>query len=128
MAAPRELIRPSRGTLSIGDGSTLTAASRPPRSDEAESRPSASARKRIRQNASHRARNRWTRSGYRQQIKDFRELVLHGSVDDAEKKLGEVYKTLDQAASTPALHKNTASRYKSRLAAKLNEKKSAASA
>ena len=88
---------------------------------------SVSARKRIRQNASHRARNRWTKAGYREQIKNYRELILHGSVEDAEAKLGEVYKTLDQAASTPALHKKTASRYKSRLAAKLNEKKAAAS-
>ena len=88
---------------------------------------SPSAKKRIRQNAKSRARNRWTKAGYRAAIKQYRETILHGSVEEAETQLQSIYKTLDQAASTPALHKNTASRYKSRLAAKLNEKKSAAS-
>lgn len=87
---------------------------------------SASAKKRIRQNVKSRARNRWVKSGYRTKIKDFREAILHGTVEEAETQLAGIYKDLDQAASTPALHKNTASRYKSRLAAKLNEKKAAA--
>ncbi|MEM6459272.1 MAG: 30S ribosomal protein S20 [Planctomycetota bacterium] len=87
---------------------------------------SPSARKRIRQNDRSRARNRWIKADYRRQIKDYREAILHGSVEDAETQLKGIYKTLDQAASTPALHKNTASRYKSRLAAKLNEKKAGA--
>lgn len=84
---------------------------------------SLSAKKRIRQNVKARARNRWRNVTYRTQIKDFRELILHGSVEDSEKKLQEIYKTLDQTASTSAMHKNTASRYKSRLAAQLNAKK-----
>lgn len=84
---------------------------------------SLSAKKRIRQNVKARARNRWRKAGYRTQIKDYRELILHGTVEDAEAKLREIYKTLDQVASTPAMHKNTASRYKSRLAAQLNGKK-----
>jgi len=84
---------------------------------------SLSAKKRIRQNVKSRARNRWRNVTYRTQIKDFRELILHGSVEDSEKKLQEIYKTLDQTASTSAMHKNTASRYKSRLAAQLNAKK-----
>ena len=87
---------------------------------------SLSAKKRIRQNASHRARNRWRKGRYREAISEYRETILHGSVEDAEKQLTGIYKLLDQIASTPALHKNTASRYKSRLAAKLNEKKQAA--
>lgn len=86
---------------------------------------SLSAKKRIRQNASHRARNRWRKSRYREAISEYRETILHGTVEDAEKQLTGIYKLLDQVASTPALHKNTASRYKSRLAAKLNEKKTA---
>lgn len=86
---------------------------------------SESAKKRIRQNVRSRARNRWVKAGYRTAIKDYRETILHGTVDEAETQLKGIYKMLDQAASTPALHKNTASRYKSRLAAKLNEKKAA---
>lgn len=84
---------------------------------------SLSAKKRARQNIKRRALNRWRNTNYRTQIKDFRELILHGSVEDAEAKLQGLYKTLDQTASTPAMHKNTASRYKSRLAAQLNAKK-----
>ena len=86
----------------------------------------ASAKKRIRQNFKSRARNRWRKTNYRDAIKDYRELILHGSVAECEAKLKEIYKMLDQTASTSALHKNTASRYKSRLAAKLNTKKAAA--
>jgi small subunit ribosomal protein S20 len=87
---------------------------------------SISAKKRIRQNAKHRARNRWRNSNYREAIKEYRETILHGSVDDAQKQLDGIYKLLDQTASTPAMHPNTAARYKSRLAAKLNEKKAEA--
>ncbi|MEM9753349.1 MAG: 30S ribosomal protein S20 [Planctomycetota bacterium] len=87
---------------------------------------SVSAKKRIRQNASHRARNRWRKGNYRTEIKAFHELVLHGSVEDTEAKLKDIYKMLDQTASTPAMHKNTAARYKSRLTARLNSKKASA--
>ena len=87
---------------------------------------SVSAKKRIRQNATHRARNRWRKQRYRTAIKDFHELVLHGSVEDTEQKLQGLYKMLDQVASTSAMHKNTAARYKSRLAARLNAKRQAA--
>lgn len=87
---------------------------------------SLSAKKRIRQNVKRRALNRWRKADYRNAIKDYRELIQHGSVEDAEAKLKELYKTLDQTASTPAMHKNTASRYKSRLSALLNKKRAEA--
>lgn len=87
---------------------------------------SLSAKKRIRQNVKRRALNRWRKADYRVAIKDYRELILHGSVADAQAKLNEIYKMLDQAAATPAMHRNTASRYKSRLSAKLNEKSAVA--
>jgi small subunit ribosomal protein S20 len=89
---------------------------------------SLSAKKRIRQNAKARARNRWRKRGVRDLVKDFNELILHGSADDAEAKLREIYKEVDQVASTSTMHKNTASRYKSRLATRLNQKKAAATA
>ncbi|MEM1354607.1 MAG: 30S ribosomal protein S20 [Planctomycetota bacterium] len=84
---------------------------------------SLSAKKRIRQNAKCRARNRWRKASYRDAIKDYRELILHGSVEESETKLKEIYKLLDQTAPTPAMHRNTASRYKSRLSAQLNKKR-----
>jgi len=84
---------------------------------------STSARKRVRQNLTHRARNRWRKDRVRTAVKAYREAILHGSVEDCEKQLKGLYKLLDQVASTAAMHRNTASRQKSRLAAKLNEKK-----
>lgn len=87
---------------------------------------SLSARKRIRQNATHRARNRWRKGRIHDAVRAYRETIQHGSVKDAEKQLQAIYKLLDQVASTPALHKNTAARYKSRLTTKLNQKKKAA--
>lgn len=86
---------------------------------------SLSAKKRIRQNVKHRARNRWRKDRYRTAIKEYSEVLLHGSVEDAQQKLSGLYKLLDKVAATPAMHQNTASRYKSRLTAKLNAKKAA---
>ena len=87
---------------------------------------SVSAKKRIRQNQKRRALNRWRKNEYRTSIKEYRELLLHGSIEETEAKLSEIYKQLDQAASTPTLHKNTAARYKSRLAQRLQQKRAAA--
>ena len=86
------------------------------------------AKKRIRQNAKHRARNRWRKGRYRDAIKQYRQAIQHGSVEDAQEKLNGIYKLLDQVAATSTLHKNTAARYKSRLSARLNVKKAAAGA
>ncbi|QDU32932.1 30S ribosomal protein S20 [Poriferisphaera corsica] len=86
---------------------------------------SLSAKKRIRQNIRSRAVNRWRKRSYREAIKEYHELILHGSVEQCEAKLTEIYKVLDQTASTSAMHKKTASRYKGRLAVKLNKKKAA---
>ena len=82
----------------------------------------ASAKKRVRQNATRRALNRWRKGKFREAIKTFNETVLHGSADDAKKQLQGLYKLLDQVAATKTIHKNTASRYKSRLTARLNRK------
>ena len=87
---------------------------------------SLSAEKRNRQNIKHRAINRWRKINFRNTIKTYLEAVLHGSVEDAEKQLSGIYKTLDQVAAKGAIHKNTAKRYKSRLAARLNAKKAEA--
>lgn len=87
---------------------------------------SLSAKKRIRQNAKRRAVNRWRKGDLRDAMKRYRETILHGSVEQAEQELTGLYKMLDKVGSTPTMHKKTASRYKSRLAAKLNQKRSAA--
>ena len=87
---------------------------------------SRSAKKRIRQNAKRRARNRWRKSKLRSAIKDYRQSILHGGVEEAQTKLNGLYKMLDQVASKGTIHRNAASRYKSRLADRLNQKKSQA--
>lgn len=89
---------------------------------------SLSAKKRVRQNVKARARNRWRKTRVRDAVKEYNELILHGSVEDAQKSLDGLYKMFDQVASTSAMHKNTANRHKSRLASKLNQKKAAATA
>lgn len=89
---------------------------------------SLSAKKRVRQNEAHRARNRWRRSRYRDAIKDYREALLHGSVEDCQTKLRSIYKLLDQVSATGTLHKNTAARYKSRLTVALQRKQQPATA
>jgi len=87
---------------------------------------SLSAKKRIRQNETARARNRWRKRSYRVAITEYAETILHGTVEQAEKELQALYKLLDRVAAKGVMHKNAASRYKSRLAAKLNAKRAAA--
>ena len=80
---------------------------------------SASAKKRVRQNATRRARNRWRLGEIRGAIKSFRATLVAGDTAKADEQLKAIYKLLDQIASTKTIHKNTASRYKSRLAARI---------
>ncbi len=87
---------------------------------------SLSAKKRIRQNIKRRALNRWRKRGYRVAIRAYHETILHGTVDEAQSQLTDLYKMLDQVAAKGAIHKKTASRYKSRLAIRLNKKKAEA--
>ena len=83
---------------------------------------SLSAKKRVRQNITHRARNRWRKTQFREGIRVFNETVLHGTIEDAQTQLSGLYKLLDQVAAKGTIHKNTASRYKNRLSARLNHK------
>ena len=86
---------------------------------------SLSAKKRIKQNAKQRAVNRWRKSRFREAIKQFNETVLHGSIDQARQQFRDLQKLLDQVAARGTIHKKTAARYKTRLAARLNAKKPA---
>ena len=87
---------------------------------------SLSAKKRIRQNVKQRARNRWRKNRFREAIRIYNETILHGSVEQAESQLSALYKLLDTVAATGTIHRNTASRYKGRVAARLNSKKTVA--
>ncbi|MEP9410959.1 MAG: 30S ribosomal protein S20 [Candidatus Brocadia sp.] len=85
-----------------------------------------SAKKRLRQNIKRNLRNRARKSALKTQIKHFLGAVKEGNIQAAEKELRLAIKKLDKAAAKGVLHKNTASRKKSRLTKKLNKIKTAA--
>ena len=81
-----------------------------------------SAIKRIRQNAKRNLRNRGLRSQMRGELKQFREILKTGSPQEAQAQLPKIYKALDKAVTKGILHRNAASRRKSRLANAANQK------
>lgn len=84
---------------------------------------SVSARKRVRQNEKHRAHNRWRMRALRDSLKTLEDKVLHGSADEAREALRVAGALLDRTAQKGVIHKNTAARKKSRLAARVKAKK-----
>ncbi len=82
---------------------------------------SLSAKKRIRQNVKRRARNRWRKDQVKQAVKTFDEAVRQGDKPKATDALNVCFKQLDQVAAKGTIHKNAASRRKSRLAKRLNK-------
>ena len=81
---------------------------------------SLSAEKRIRQNAKRRTINRARKSQIKTQVRHFDAALSSDDAAKAEQEFTKVVKKLDKAASTSAMHKNTAGRRKSRLARRLN--------
>lgn len=86
---------------------------------------SKSAQKSQRQNESRRERNRQQRSALRSFVKKVRKLADDGKVEEAREIFPTVQKKLDQAAAKNLIHKNKASRLKSRLSALVGEAPSA---
>jgi small subunit ribosomal protein S20 len=82
-----------------------------------------SAKKRVRQNITRRGRNRWRKRVLRDSLKDLREKLLHGSVEESETALRETQKIVDRTAAKGVIHRNTASRIKSRMSARVKAKK-----
>ncbi|MDX2132370.1 MAG: 30S ribosomal protein S20 [Planctomycetota bacterium] len=89
---------------------------------------SRTAKKRVRQNLQHRARNKWRLITMRTAIKELQEVLLHGSPADAAASFKKVSRIIDRTASVGVIHKNQASRRKSRLAAKVKAKQKGAPA
>lgn len=83
---------------------------------------SRTALKRIRQNEAHRARNRWRLRTMRESIAKFLGSLAHGSADDATKAYRECASVIDKTAQKGVIHRNQASRRKSRLNARLKAK------
>lgn len=75
----------------------------------------ASAKKRIRQNVKCRARNRWRKEQIKEVVKSFEDTLRSGDRAKMSEALNACFKCLDQVAAKGTIHKNTASRKKSRL-------------
>ena len=78
-----------------------------------------SALKRARQTEKRTARNRATRSRVRTALRDLRTELSGNDAAAAQKEFSSAIAELDKAVRKGVLHKNTASRYKSRLHARL---------
>jgi small subunit ribosomal protein S20 len=79
-----------------------------------------SALKRARQTEKRTGRNRANTSRLRTTLRDLREGLAKGEKKSAEEVFRQTVSGLDKAVQKGVLHKNTASRYKSRLNARLN--------
>ncbi|MCC6739750.1 MAG: 30S ribosomal protein S20 [Planctomycetia bacterium] len=79
---------------------------------------SISAKKRVRQAEKRRVVNRAVKARFRSQIKKVLGLAKT-KADGVQKEFQVLVSWLDKAASKNVIHKNAASRYKSRVAAKI---------
>jgi len=82
-----------------------------------------SALKRARQTERRTARNRANTSRLRTQLRELRETIEKGEKAAAEQMYRQTVSTLDKAIQKGTLHENTASRYKSRLGARVTAMK-----
>lgn len=80
-----------------------------------------SAKKRIKVTQTKTLRNKMVKSALKTSIKKYETAVEAGNVDEAKVLLGSAIKSIDMAASKGIIHKNVASRKKSRLTLKLNK-------
>ena len=79
-----------------------------------------SALKRARQTEKRTARNRANRSRLRSSLREFRESLAKADKPAAEQSFRLTVSALDKAIQKGVIHENTASRYKSRLNARVN--------
>ena len=84
-----------------------------------------SAKKRVRQTSKRNARNLWRKRRIKSDLGDFQKAVAAGDAALAETEMRKAARTLDKIAATGTIHKNTAARRKSRMAAKLASLKKA---
>jgi len=78
-----------------------------------------SALKRARQTEKRTTRNRTNTSRLRTSLRSLREALAKGDKQAAEQTFRQTVSALDKAIQKGVLHENTASRYKSRLSARL---------
>ena len=87
---------------------------------------SLSAKKRVRQNIKARARNRFRKEQIKETVKTYTAALSTGAFDKAATALNDVARRLDKVAAKGTIHKNQASRKRSRLARRLNAARKAA--
>lgn len=80
-----------------------------------------SALKANRQNTKRREHNRNLRTRLRSALKAIREALDAKNVDGAQTALSKTVSIVDKMATKGVIHKNTAGRYKSRLAARVKK-------
>lgn len=85
-----------------------------------------SAKKRLRQNIKRNLRNRQVKSALRTQIKKLHQAIKEENINAADEQMIATAKKIDTSWAKGVLHKNTASRMKSRLAKSLNKLKAVA--
>ena len=83
-----------------------------------------SALKRARQTETRTARNRANKSRLRTQLRALREAIAGGDSENIKTSVSGTVSLLDKAVQKGVLHKNTASRYKARLNARVKAKTS----
>jgi small subunit ribosomal protein S20 len=84
-----------------------------------------SAKKRHRQSLENREKNRSTRAALKTQIKKIREAVKAGDFAKADTEAKAAQVKFDKAAAKKIVHKNAASRSKSRISAYVKSAKAA---
>jgi small subunit ribosomal protein S20 len=81
-----------------------------------------SAKKHLRKSEKQRLRNRAVKKAVKTQIKRFEAAVAGTDVEVMRKEYDQAAKKLDKAAAKRVVHPNLASRKKSQMARKLNQK------
>ncbi len=81
---------------------------------------SLSAKKRHRQNVTRRALNRSRRTTLNSAVRKFHDELHKGNAEHAQSALKQFCQAVDHAAAQGPIHKNTASRRKSRMARRVN--------
>lgn len=82
---------------------------------------SKSAKKRMRRDQRVRVQNQRHRTRARTELRQAREAIAAGDIDQAQEAVREAVKWLDHAASKGVIHPNNAARRKSRLMKRLAE-------
>ena len=73
------------------------------------------AKKAIRQSKRKRIRNFQKKTELKNLLKEVKNFIVQRKIEEVKKLLPKIYKTLDKAAKTGLIKKNTASRKKSRI-------------